>query len=44
MFPKYKKIEIFARRERKGWTVIGNECPATKGQDIYDSLNNLIRK
>lgn len=44
IFPKSKKIEIFARRERKGWTVIGNECPATKGQDIYDSLNNLIRK
>lgn len=25
MFPTQKKIELFARREREGWTCIGNE-------------------
>lgn len=38
-----KKIELFARRERKGWVCIGNEVGKTKGQDIYDSLNDLIK-
>lgn len=36
-----KKLEIFARRERKNWVCIGNEVKATLNEDIYDSLNNL---
>jgi N6-adenosine-specific RNA methylase IME4 len=29
-----QKIELFARREREGWTTVGNECPSTLGVDI----------
>lgn len=36
-----KKLEIFARRERKNWVCIGNEVKSTLNEDIYDSLNNL---
>lgn len=42
MFPEASKIEIFARRERKGWVTIGNEVGATKGEDITKSLNDII--
>lgn len=45
MFPgaeKHPKLELFARRQRPGWTCIGNEAPATEGEDIFDSLGNLI--
>lgn len=43
MFPGkgVKKLEIFARREKKNWVCIGNECRATLNEDIYNSLNNL---
>lgn len=27
-------LELFARRDRKGWKCVGNECPSTEGQDI----------
>jgi N6-adenosine-specific RNA methylase IME4 len=36
------KLELFARRERPGWVCIGNECPATKGEDIRVSLSKLV--
>ena len=42
MFPERNKLEIFARRHRPGWNCIGNEAPATLGEDIRDSLGNLI--
>lgn len=42
MFPNTKKIELFARRDRIGWTCIGNESLTTYGEDIRDSLNKLI--
>lgn len=32
-------LELFGRRERKGWTVLGNEAPGD-GQDIRNSLGN----
>lgn len=41
MFPKANKLELFARRERKGWTCLGNQCPTTIGEDISVSLANL---
>jgi len=41
MFPSAKKIELFARRERSGWTCLGNECPSSFGEDVYVSLRNL---
>lgn len=41
-FPRSKKLELFARRDRPGWTCLGNECPSTIGEDIRDSLNKLI--
>lgn len=42
MFPNTKKLEIFARRKRKGWVCIGNQAPDTLGEDIRDSLKDLI--
>lgn len=44
MFPKAKKIEIFARRDVKGWKCLGNQCPSTMGEDIRVSLEKLISK
>lgn len=37
-----KKIELFGRRDRPGWLVLGNQSPTTPGQDILDSLNDVI--
>lgn len=39
MFPKTKKLELFARRHRPGWTCLGNEI--CNGEDIRDSLAKL---
>jgi N6-adenosine-specific RNA methylase IME4 len=39
MFPRGKKLEIFARRLADGWTTIGNEVCA--GEDIRDSIKRL---
>ncbi len=41
MFPNANKLEMFARRDRDGWTCVGLECPATPGEDIRVSLENL---
>jgi N6-adenosine-specific RNA methylase IME4 len=38
------KLEMFARREYPNWVTIGNECPATKGEDIKDSLIKLRKR
>lgn len=44
MFPTYQgnKIELFARRQRDGWVCIGNEAPATLGEDITISIDKLL--
>lgn len=34
-------LELFGRQERQGWTVVGDECPSTKGEDIRVSVNRL---
>lgn len=39
MFPKATKLEMFARRERNGWTCLGNEV--CDGEDITESLKKL---
>lgn len=39
---KGPKLEMFARRVRPGWICVGNECPSTMGEDIRDSLENLM--
>jgi N6-adenosine-specific RNA methylase IME4 len=39
MFPKSKKLELFARRHRKGWECLGNEI--CNGEDITVSLTKL---
>jgi N6-adenosine-specific RNA methylase IME4 len=44
MFPGVPKLELFARRDRPGWTCIGNEAPDTHGQDIRDSLRDLAEQ
>jgi N6-adenosine-specific RNA methylase IME4 len=38
MFPRTRKLELFARRIRPGWTCLGNEID---GKDIYDALAAL---
>jgi N6-adenosine-specific RNA methylase IME4 len=38
------KCELFGRRKRKGWDVIGNECPGSIGIDIEASIRDLIAK
>ena len=38
MFPECKKLEMFARRVRPGWTCLGNEID---GKDIRDALADL---
>ena len=42
MFPERNKLEIFARRHRPGWNCIGNEAPMTLGEDIRDSIDELL--
>lgn len=47
MFPLPKdgtinRVELFARRERKGWLTLGNECPSSMNEDIKVSLEKLI--
>jgi N6-adenosine-specific RNA methylase IME4 len=42
MFPNQNYLEIFGRRDRAGWCVIGNESPQTLGEDIKISLAKLI--
>lgn len=42
MFPDLDKLELFARRERPGWTCLGNEVPSTTGKDIREALKELL--
>jgi N6-adenosine-specific RNA methylase IME4 len=42
MYPTARKLEMFARRKREGWTTIGNECEGTIGVDIRDWCAQLI--
>lgn len=35
------RLEMFGRRARSGWTVIGNEAPEHMGEDVRDSLTRL---
>jgi N6-adenosine-specific RNA methylase IME4 len=42
MFPDWDKLELFARRQRAGWTCVGDQAPATSGEDIRDSMGNLL--
>ena len=39
MFPKARKLELFARRHRPGWTCLGDEI--CNGEDIRVSLGKL---
>ena len=43
MFPdkSIEKLEMFARRERKGWKCVGNEIPTMLGEDIRDTIEKL---
>lgn len=36
-----QKLEVFARKQRKGWVCIGNEAPMTFGEDVRISLEKL---
>lgn len=44
MFPDARKLELFARRQRDGWTCVGNEAPGTVGQDVRESIAALERE
>lgn len=37
-------LELFARRQRPGWTCLGNESPSTQDQDIRESIANLLNQ
>lgn len=41
MFPNANYLELFGRRLRNNWTVIGNQSPLTMGENIELSINNL---
>lgn len=43
MFPKTKKLEMFARRGRPNWTCVGLECPSSLGEDMRDSIDRLTK-
>lgn len=43
MFPNKNYLEIFGRRSRPNWTVIGNEAPETFDEDIVNSLDKLLK-
>lgn len=36
-----QKLELFARRDRKGYVCCGLECPSTISEDIRDSIDRL---
>ncbi len=40
MFPNSNKLEIFARKNKEGWTCLGNEL--CNGEDIVTSLKKII--
>lgn len=42
MFPGSNRLEVFARRQRPGWTCIGNESPSTDDEDIRDTLKRML--
>lgn len=39
MFPNANRLELFARRQRPGWTCLGNEID---GRDIVHALHDLV--
>jgi len=39
--PALNRIELFGRRLRNNWVVVGNESPSCLGENIYDSVNRL---
>lgn len=41
MFPTGNRLEMFARRDRAGWTCAGLEAPSTLGEDIRTSIDRL---
>ncbi len=41
MLPDENKLELFARRARKGWLCVGNECPGFEGVDIRTWLEEV---
>lgn len=44
MFPDVQnKLEMFARRDRPGWTCTGWECPSTWHCDIRDEIERLAK-
>lgn len=42
MFPLSNRLEIFGRKLRNNWTVIGNESPYSYREDITISIDKLL--
>lgn len=42
MFPDATYLEVFGRRQRPNWVVLGNQSPQSFGEDIRISINNLL--
>ena len=43
IIPGGLRLELFARRDRTPWICVGDEAPATIGEDIRDSMRWLAR-
>jgi N6-adenosine-specific RNA methylase IME4 len=42
MYPHaIRRLELFARRDREGWTCTGLECPSTFGEDVHATIVRL---
>lgn len=41
MYPNTKKLEMFARRSKRGWVCLGNQSPESEGVDIRDAIDQL---
>jgi N6-adenosine-specific RNA methylase IME4 len=42
ILPDVNKLEMFARRDREGWTCVGLQCPSSLNENIKDSINRLL--
>jgi len=42
LIPGGRRLELFSRRQRFGWTCWGNEAPATMGRDIREVMAEAL--
>jgi N6-adenosine-specific RNA methylase IME4 len=44
MYPDTRRLELFARRVKEGWSCCGLECPATAGEDVHTTIERLRKE